>query len=265
MSTPVLYTLISVVAVGFIALVGIFVVAFSEKKIRSFISVFIALAAGALFGDAFLHIIPESLEAGGEVAALLVIAGIVIFFITEKALHGHHGHGAHHEFAVMGVPTPELTADKLALGDIKPIGRLILISDGLHNFIDGLIIGASYLVSIEIGIATTLAVIFHEIPQEIGDFGILLYAGYTRMRALFYNFLSALTAVFGAVVALAIGAAAHSIIAIVLPLAAGAFIYIASSDLIPELQKQKSTKKFIADIFVLLIGVALMYLLLFFE
>lgn len=142
---------------------------------------------------------------------------------------------------------------------------MILISDGLHNFIDGLIIGASYLVSIEVGIATSIAVMLHEIPQEIGDFGVLLYSGYSAKRALWFNFLSALTAVLGVILALFLSQTAESLIFWIIPFAAGGFIYIALADLIPELQKTGSLTRSFIHLFVACLGVLSMVALVLFE
>ena len=147
---------------------------------------------------------------------------------------------------------------------IKPLGRLILFSDGLHNFLDGLIIGASYLISVEVGIATTIAVVLHEIPQEIGDFGVLLHAGYSKGKAIFYNFISALTAIAGVLVIMVMGSSSERMISFLIPFAAGTFIYIATADLVPELHKQRGSST-VLEFVAILIGVGAMYGLLFLE
>jgi zinc and cadmium transporter len=144
---------------------------------------------------------------------------------------------------------------------IHPVGYMNLLADGLHNFIDGAIIGASYLVSVHIGIATTLAVVFHEIPHELGNFFILLYAGFTKTKALFFNFLSALFAILGTISALLIGARVEQFAALMLPLAAGGFIYIAGSDLVPELNKEVQLSKSIVQMIAIAAGIGLMLLL----
>jgi len=141
---------------------------------------------------------------------------------------------------------------------VHPVGKLILFSDGVHNFLDGLIIGASFLVSIPIGIATTIAVILHEIPQEIGDFAVLIHAGYSRTRALWLNFLSAVLAVAGVVLSLILGSSAPAFSAWILPIAAGGFIYIALADLIPELHKSNDGKKGMLQAVGVFIGVLAM-------
>ena len=162
--------------------------------------------------------------------------GIIIFLIIEKFLHWHH-----HENDVES--------------HIHPVGKLILFTDGFHNLIDGIIIGVSFLVSIPIGVATTLAVVLHEIPQEIGDFAVLIHSGYSKKRALWLNFLSALTAVLGMFIAIIFGNMALSFTIWVIPIAAGGFIYIAVADLIPELQKTTKIKNSIFQISTILIGI----------
>jgi zinc and cadmium transporter len=208
-----------------------------------------SLAVGALLGDAFIHLIPEALGKSSNVTltSILIIAGVLIFFILEKFMHWHH-HGE----------------DQNESG-IHPVGKLIILSDGVHNFIDGIIIGASFMVSLSIGIATTVAVILHEIPQEIGDFAVLLHAGYTKRRALVLNFLSALSAILGAVVLFILGDVVGVLSTWFLPIAAGGFIYIAVADLIPELHKTKEIKNSTYQLLAVVTGVLLMVGLIFLE
>ncbi len=245
-----LYALISVSAVSLVSLVGVFTLSLKESVLRKYLFLLVSLATGALIGDAFLHLIPESFEgaASAPFVSLAVIGGILLFFVLEKFLHWHH-----HEAGDETCP------------DIHPSGRMILVSDGVHNFLDGLIIGASYLAGVEVGIATTLAVILHEIPQEIGDFGVLLHAGYSKGRALFLNFLSALTALAGVALALTIGSATDTLASSLLPFAAGGFIYIAMTDLIPEMHKTKHAPHSFLQFLTVLAGIGAMFLLLFVE
>ncbi len=253
MSQASLYSLASVIIVSLVSLLGIFVLSINEKILRKYLFLMVSLAVGALLGGAFLHLIPESFEkiANSTLVSMEIIGGIVLFFILEKFLHWHHHHGDGCEH------TKE--------GHIYPVGRMILIADGAHNFIDGIVIGAAYLVSIEAGISATIAIVLHEIPQEISDFGVLLHAGYSKARALWVNFLSALTAVFGTVLVLFAGNSSESLTIWLPPIAAGGFIYIAMSDLIPEMHKHKSTKESFLQIMTLFIGIGIMLLLLFIE
>lgn len=243
------YTLISVFIVSSISLVGVFAFAVSVEKMKKALIYLVSFAAGTLLGDAFIHLIPETFQAieNTIMSSLSILAGILVFFVMEKFLHWRHCH----EIACVDHP--------------HPFSYILLVGDVLHNFIDGLIIAASYLVSIPVGIATTLAVIFHEIPQEIGDFGSLLYAGFKKTKALLFNFLTALTAVLGAVLVLALNIDNESIAKILVPFAAGGFIYVASSDLIPELHKNTEPKKSFWQLIAFILGIGLMLLLIIFE
>lgn len=245
-----LYSFGSVLVVSLVSLIGLFTISIREDSIKKYVFMLVSLATGALLGDAFIHLIPEAFATlGGEaLVPLLIISGILIFFLIEKTLHWHH-----HAIEDHGEET------------IHPTGKMILISDGVHNFIDGMIIAIGYMAGIEIGIATTIAVILHEIPQEIGDFGILLHSGYTRVRALWLNFLSALFAILGALVALLLGSSMGNFIEWLLPITAGGFIYIALSDLMPELHKTKSSGRSVLQFMALIAGVLAMTLLLFLE
>lgn len=244
-----LYALGSVLIVSLVSFVGILFLSLKEDKLKKYTSVFISLAVGALLGGAFIHIIPESFENFGNPSSvgILIIIGILIFFILEKVLHWHH-HGEDKEKK-----------------HIHPVGKLILLSDGVHNFVDGIIIGASFLLNIPLGIATTIAVILHEIPQEIGDFAVLLHSGYSKKKALLYNFISALMAVVGILFVFIFGSIIDSFVNLILPIAAGGFIYIAIADLIPELHKNKNLNHTILQILIGAIGVFSMILLTFLE
>ncbi len=249
MTTIYFYAFASVIAVSLISFIGIFTLSFREEMLRKYIFIFISVAVGALLGDAFIHLIPKALEntANKTLVSVLIIVGILIFFILEKFLHWHH-HGEDKDNNY-----------------IHPVGKLVLFSDGIHNFLDGMIIGASFLVSIPVGIASTLAVVLHEIPQEIGDFAVLLHSGYTKNRALWLNFLSAITSILGVIVIFTLGKTAQISSAWFLPVAAGGFIYIAVADLIPELQKTKEVKYSVLQIAAVIIGVLTMVALTFIE
>jgi len=243
-----LYALGSILVVSLVSLVGLLFLSFDQKLLSRATPFLVALAAGALMGDAFIHLIPEAVRSSTNVSfiSLSVIGGIISFFILEKYLNFHHEHDeCRHK------------------NEINPVGPLILISDVVHNILDGIIIGVSYLISIPVGIATTVAVIFHEIPQEIGDFGVLLHSGYTKSRALFYNFLSALGAFIGLGIVYFLPTVSENTLGLLLSFAAGTFIYIAMVDLVPELHKQRNPLGSLAELLGILIGIALMYELLF--
>jgi zinc and cadmium transporter len=254
-----LYAFVSVMVVSLIAFVGLFTLTLGERLLRRTLFLLVSLSVGALFGDAFIHLIPEAFETvtNPTLVSLSILAGIGLFFVLEKFLHWHHNHGADVDEVVHGHEHDH--------SKIKPVGYLVLVSDGFHNFIDGLIIGASYMVSMEVGIATTIAVMLHEIPQEVGDFGVLLHAGFSKMKALFYNFLSACAAILGVLATVFIGEVSDQVSHLITAFAAGGFIYIAGSDLVPELQKTAGTKKSVLQFIAIGLGIALMYGLLFFE
>lgn len=254
MVEPYLYAFLSVLVVSGVSLIGVSTLSLKAARLHSVLFVFVALAVGALLGDAFFHLLPEAFEETENTAitSFLILTGLLLFFWLEKLLHWHHGHHG------------DISEIEHEDAGVKPLGKLILFSDGLHNFLDGLVIGASYLVSMEIGIATTIAVVLHEIPQEIGDFGVLLHAGYSKGKAILYNFISALLAVVGVLVVIVVGESAANFIGWVLPFAAGTFIYIAAADLVPELHKQRGSNTAL-EFVAILIGIGAMYVLLFLE
>lgn len=247
MQTVWIYSVASVGIVSLISLIGVVTLSLNVDKLKKILIYLISFSAGALIGDAFIHLIPEAVrEASGFSlnVSLYVVSGITASFLVEKFIHFRHCH----------MP---ITAEHK-----HPFAWMNLFGDSVHNFIDGLIIGASYLVSIPVGIATTTAVILHEIPQEIGDFGVLVHGGFSVKKAIFLNFLTALTAVLGAVVVLMFGEQSADLSGFLVPFAAGNFIYIASADLIPELHKETDIRKSAFQLFGFVLGVCVMVLLL---
>jgi len=243
--------IIGVLVVSLISLIGIFFLSLKEDILKKNINFLISLAIGALLGDAFIHLIPEIVKNGANenITSLMIIGGILTFFVIEKFIHWHH-HGEEGEQEE---------------NHIHPVGKLVLFTDGFHNLIDGVIIGATFLVSIPLGIATTLAVIVHEIPQEVGDFAVLIHSGYSNKKALLYNFISALAAVLGTIIVFIFGSSIQNSIIWFLPIATGGFIYISMSDLIPELHKTKELKHSLLQFLAIILGVGLMLLLLLIE
>lgn len=215
-----LYTLTGVLIVSLISLAGAFILSIKRNGLNKLTIFLVSLSAGTLLGDSFLHLLPEAVEKNnGQKTWLWLIAGVLFFFILEKVIHWRHCH----------LPTTE--------DHPHPFGLMNLVGDGLHNFLDGIIIAGSFLVSVNLGIATTIAVIAHEIPQEVGDFGVLIHAGFSRIKALLLNLLSASLAFLGALLALIIGGVMENFTNFIIPFTAGTFIYIATSDLFPELKK----------------------------
>lgn len=229
-------------AVSLISLIGIFTLIFNEKRLNEALVLLIGFAAGGLIGGAFLHILPEALdEFNTRGVFLYVILGFVSFFILERYFYWRHCHDGK--------------------CDIHPVTYLNLIGDGIHNLIDGVIIGTSFIVNVRFGLVATLAIVFHEIPQEISDFGVLIYGGLSRFKALLYNYLFSLTAIVGAVAGYYFSSNLKNFSGALLSFAAGGFIYIASCDLIPELHKEADLKKSNYTILFFLLGLLFMFLL----
>jgi len=221
------------------ALVGAVSLAFNKKTLDKILFVLVAFSAGALLSGAFFHLLAESLEELPVMDAFgMLFAGFIVFFITERFLHWHHCH--------QGVC------------DVHAFSYLILIGDAIHNFIDGLIIAASFMVEFGFGVVTTALVMGHEIPQELGDFGVLVYGGFSRKKALLFNFASQATCILGGIVGFFMATAMEGITLLLLPFAAGGFIYIAASDLIPELHKEPDTKRSAISFLFFLAGIGFM-------
>ena len=246
-----LYTLVSVAIVSLISLIGILTLSIRPQRLKTLILFLVSFAVGGLFGDSLIHLIPEAFEqlGSGPATSLFIVAGLLLFFSLEKFLRWQHCH----------VPTSN--------EHIHPVAALNLVGDAVHNFMDGIIIAVGFSAGIPIGMATTLAVILHEIPQEIGDFGILIHKGLSVPQALMFNFFSALTSFAGAIVALMIGPHVAGFTAYCLPITAGGFLYIAGSDLIPELHHGDDVRlsTSLKQLGFIIMGVAVMALLAFGE
>lgn len=242
-------TLIAVLAVSLISLVGILALVAREAFLRRVLPLLVSFAVGALLGDALLHILPELAEDGGLTTgiSMSIVASIVFFFVLEKFIHVHH------------------RLDSPGDGHIHPVVLNNLLGDGIHNFVDGAIVAGAFLVDVRLGIATTAAVALHEIPQEVGDLGVLVHAGLTPRRALVYNVASALVAVLGAVLALGLEGAVDGVERPLLAISAGAFIYIAGADLIPELHRASDIGTSAVQFVGVIGGFAAMAALLLFE
>jgi zinc and cadmium transporter len=238
-------SLISVFLISLLSFVGLLFLAFKKEMLQKLLLFLVSFATGGLLGGAFLHLLPEAVaQLGvGWNFSLMTLAGILAFFILEKFIFWRHCH----------VPTSKTHP--------HPVVFMNLIGDGFHNLLDGVMIAASFMIDFSLGIATTLAVLVHEIPQEIGDFSVLLYGGFSKLKALFFNFASGLVAVFGAILTLALGVRFTNLVPLLIPFTAGGFIYIASSDLIPELKKETQISKSLLQLLGLLLGIGLMLLL----
>ncbi|MEK6914518.1 MAG: ZIP family metal transporter [Nanoarchaeota archaeon] len=232
------FILIATIINGLIAFAGASLFFINEKKLEKFLILFLSFETGALLGGVFFHFIPESLEEISIIkTTILTILGFIIFLSLEKFLHWHHCHTEkchEHTFTY-----------------------LLIYGDAIHNFIDGLIIASSFIISVPVGIITSSLIIAHELPQEISDFAVLIYGGFTKKKALIYNFLSQLTAIIGGVLGYFFLSIKDQAIFLI-PISAGGFLYIAISDLIPEIFKEKDIKKIIINLIFIILGISLL-------
>jgi len=212
------------ISVSLISLIGIFSLMIKEDWLKSFLIIVIGFSAGGLIGGAFFHLLPEALhETDAQIVSIYIVMGFIAFLLLEKYLHWRHCHEG--------------------VCSVHAFTYLNLIGDGIHNFTDGLVIGTSFILDIHFGLITSLVIILHEIPQEIGDFGVLLYGGFSKYKALFCNFITALTCIAGTIIGYILTEKIGDFSAFLLSFTAGGFIYIAACDLVPELHKQQGFRK----------------------
>jgi len=250
---PFLFSITATILVSLISLIGIFFIFIKTSVLKKITLFLVSFAIGGLLGDAFIHLIPESFKSQNQSlsASLLIILGILIFFSIEKILRWRHCHD------------PNCHQDQ---EDSSYLTLINLVGDAVHNFSDGMVIAASFMVSIPLGIITSLAIVLHEIPQEIGHFGIFVHNGLSISKSLIYNFISALASVVGVIFTFLLGQYFTNIDSFLVPVTAGGFIYLAASDLIPELHRHQSRAKHsLLQLFFIILGVALMSLLVFIE
>jgi len=231
------------VLVSLISFIGVFALSLNKNILKGVLFILVAFAAGSLLGAAIFDIVPEALEAG-SFSSIYIIVGILVFFAVERFVGWHH----HHNGA-------DIETHK------HPSVYVNLIAEGVHNFIDGTLIAAAFLVDVPTGALITIAIILHEIPQEIGDFAVLVNGGLKPQKALFYNFISGLTAVIGALIAFFLSSSIEALAPILLSVAGGGFLYLALTDLIPEIHKETDTKKTIIQFIFLIIGILIIYFL----
>jgi len=235
--------LASVLIVSAIPLAGLAALSLERRRVEAATPHLVSFAVGALLGGAMLHLVPAALErlGGGAVVWFLFLLGFLGFFVLEKSLwaHGHQ------------VTRP-------GDGPARSVALLNIVGDGVHNALDGMVIAAGYIADPAVGMAATLAVVLHEVPQEVGDFGILMHGGFTVRRAIFLNLLTGMTALAGAVTVLVVGQRAAGAAAALLPVAAGSFVYIAASDLVPELQRVRGAAAAARQLALIVLGIGLM-------
>lgn len=238
-----IYALLAVTIVSLLSLLGAFFITFQRKLLDSLTTYLLAFSSGILLGTTFYDLIPEGFKFLQNEVFTWVIAGIVTFFILEKIIHWHSHIG--HRDEEMSTKTH--------------VAVLTLVGDGIHNFLDGAIIGVTFLTSIPLGIATTIAVIAHEIPHELSDFFLLIYGGLSNKRALWYNFLSGLTSILGTIIIFIFSKDILVISPFLIGFGAGNFLYIAASDLIPELHQKHNATVSVIQTVILILGIVLMW------
>lgn len=253
MNMLLIYGVLAAVAVSLVSLVGAFFLSATQKTTERLTPIFLSLAAGTMVGNAVLHLIPESIEHIIEHQELgfdlhfiagLVVLGFFIFFAIDLFLHSVGKHDTHL---------------------VKPVGYMVLIGDAIENLTDGLIIGAAFLLDPAVGLATTLAVLLHEIPIELGDFAVLVHSGMSKKRAVVMNLLSGLVSVVGVFLAYFFGSMVETFPLIMGPVAAGAFLYMVGSSLVPAIRQHSDLKNSFFHLFIALLGTALMAALLLLE
>jgi zinc and cadmium transporter len=231
------------IAMTAVSLVGSATLLLTPDRQQRLLLPLVAFAAGTLMGGAMLHMLPGAIELSGPRTPIFLwfLAGFTAFFALELFLHWHHSH------------------DTIGELEPRPLTYLILIGDGLHNFLGGLSVAAAFIVDVRVGIGTWLAAAAHEVPQELGDFAVLVHGGWSRGRALLYNLISASTFLVGGLVAYL--ASAQLDVVFLLPFAAGNFVYIAASDLIPEVKHDLGARQNALHLAAFIGGFLLLYVL----
>ncbi|MFO8018764.1 MAG: ZIP family metal transporter [Promethearchaeia archaeon] len=265
-----------IILIGALSLIGLFLISINGKTLDNILFVLIAFATGTILATALFDLIPEALHhleslntegagLGENLVFFFVILGYIVFFILERFIYWFHGH-AHreeNEFICYDNVSGKVNKKSSSNNKIQNFAILNLVGDGLHNFLDGIIIMVGFLTGINTGIIITLAVLFHELPQEMGDFGILLYGGFTKKRALLFNFSSAMIALFGGLFALILSNILETFNLFFLAFSGGGFLYLATTELMPELLKQAKLRKSVIQALIFLGGVTLILILVF--
>lgn len=242
MSSELLSVIMATLIISSGSFIGVVAIGLNQQFLSKILLSLVSLSAGTMLAAAMLHLLPESIDNLGSVLPLqLALASFIAFFLLERFLHWRHCHDKDH-------------LEKHTMGTMN------LLADGIHNFLDGVLIAASFASGAGLGLVATLAIAMHEIPQEIGDFGVLLHSGFSKKRALLYNVLVSLTAILGGILGYLASHAMVSFAHLLVPVAAGGFIYISATDLIPELKGETNTKRTLAMVATFLLGVLIMYL-----
>ena len=245
-----LTTFLATLVVSLFSLSGILALSLREETLHRILFFLVAFSAGSILGASLFDLLPEAVEMVDEHLVFPYIAfGFIMFYFLERFIYWYHGHGHSEDIERAGGKLPGK----------KDFAYLNVIGDGVHNFIDGMVIAASFSAGLQVGIATTIAVIFHELPQEMGDYGILIYAGFERTKALVYNFITALTVVLGGVFASFFMESVGSLSGFLISFSAGAFIYLSAVELIPELQDEGDFRRSLAQFAIFLLGMAVIW------
>ena len=244
-----LYTLVATILVSLSSFIGIFTISLNEKTLHKMLTVLVAYSAGTILGAALFDLLPEAVELVDEALVYPIIAfGFVFFLLLERTLYWYHGHGHGHEFG---------NED----GVTKDFAYLNLLGDFIHNFIDGMIIAASFANSATLGVASAIAVVFHELPQEMGDYGILIYAGVERKRALILNSLASVSVVVGGIFGSFFIGMVENLEGYMVAFSAGAFIFLSAGELIPEMHEENDRGRALIQLAVLILGMLTIYML----
>ncbi|MCL2598216.1 MAG: ZIP family metal transporter [Paludibacter sp.] len=234
-------TLISTILVSMMSFAGIFLLSAKKQTFNRLLSWLICFAAGTLLGNSFFHLIPETYHAISSltIASGLIAGGFLFFLLIDQLLHNHAQHAENNE--------------------VSAYGYLSLYSGAVHSFTDGVLIAVAFMTSFQAGVALTFAILLHELPKKFGDFGILIKAGFSRYKALIYNFLSGCTAILGAIMTLWIGNAVQNFSIYIIPIAAGGFLYIATVGLLPEIFRSSTRRNFAVCLFFICLGLLIMF------
>ena len=237
------YILLAILIINLISLIGIFTLSIKDILLKKYLIILVAISAGLLIGNSFFHLIPESFDLlnDSKTISIYILLGILFFYLVEKYIHWHHHH--------------DINCHK------HTITKLTLIGDGFHNFVDGILIAGAFLIDFNIGIITTISIIFHEIPQEISDFSLLLHGGFSKIKALIFNFLSGSIAFIGGLFGYFLLSENTQILPFFLAFTAGNFIYLSLVDILPELDKKKKERKYLELYF--LFGIFISFFLFF--
>ena len=241
-----LYTVLATIVISLTAFIGFFTLSLNEKTLHRVLFVLVAYSAGTILGAALFDLLPEAVELVDEAHVFPIIAGGFVFFLfLERVIYWYHGHGHEYEHGEETVT--------------KGFAYLNLIGDFIHNFIDGMIIAAGFINGFVVGLTTAIAVLFHELPQEMGDYGILVYAGIERRRALILNFLAAVSVVVGGVFGSLFIASVEELSGWMVAFSAGAFLFLSASELIPEMLEEDNRGRSVIQLAILVLGMLTIY------